>query len=233
MVMQKADAYRWNFSKESFMDYAAKKIKLFQPIQLEQRNIITKGHTKTDCWKEKQKENISSNIPSNNTATVEKIAKTENTSAKDNTTEASTDVACTDLNLDQTSFSLSSSYRSLLKTIRLKRLISEVIVNGVAKQFAIVAYDWLCLTFGLWPIPLLDWLTYVSGAEENYRDSFAKPMICTALAVIMAACVHAFSRNSLTREAYPKDICPSCLENTVMKHCSIEISWLSGMWILP
>jgi len=41
MVMQKADTYCWNFSKESFMDYAAKKIELPQSLQLEQRNIIS------------------------------------------------------------------------------------------------------------------------------------------------------------------------------------------------
>ncbi|KYN30393.1 hypothetical protein ALC56_15320 [Trachymyrmex septentrionalis] len=37
---QKANAYRWNSSKKSFMDYAAKKIKLLQPLHFEQRNII-------------------------------------------------------------------------------------------------------------------------------------------------------------------------------------------------
>ena len=38
--MQKADTYHWNLSKESFMEYAAKKIKILQPLQLEQENII-------------------------------------------------------------------------------------------------------------------------------------------------------------------------------------------------
>ena len=39
--MEKADACRWNLSKESFMEYAAKKIKILQPLQLEQENIIS------------------------------------------------------------------------------------------------------------------------------------------------------------------------------------------------
>ena len=38
-VMQKTDACSWNLSKESFMEYAAKKIKLLQSLQLEQKNI--------------------------------------------------------------------------------------------------------------------------------------------------------------------------------------------------
>jgi len=39
--MQKVDICRWNLSKESFMEYVAKKIKLLQPLQLEQKNIIS------------------------------------------------------------------------------------------------------------------------------------------------------------------------------------------------
>jgi len=39
--MKKADACRWNLSKKSFMEYAAKKIKILQPLQLEQENIIS------------------------------------------------------------------------------------------------------------------------------------------------------------------------------------------------
>ena len=38
-MMQKAEACRWNFSKEDFLDYAAKNIKLLQPLHLEQRSI--------------------------------------------------------------------------------------------------------------------------------------------------------------------------------------------------
>ena len=54
-----------------------------------------KSHVKTVCWKLKWKENISPNIPTSNTvAATKKTAKTENTSAKDNTTEIPTDVAC-------------------------------------------------------------------------------------------------------------------------------------------
>ena len=40
-VMKKADACRWNLSKKSFMEYAAKKIKILQPLQPEQENIIS------------------------------------------------------------------------------------------------------------------------------------------------------------------------------------------------
>ena len=39
--MKKADACRWNLSKKSFMEYAAKKIKILQPLQPEQENIIS------------------------------------------------------------------------------------------------------------------------------------------------------------------------------------------------
>ncbi|KYN37546.1 hypothetical protein ALC56_08090, partial [Trachymyrmex septentrionalis] len=39
-VIQKAETCRWNSSKEDFLDYAARKIKLFQPLHLEQKSII-------------------------------------------------------------------------------------------------------------------------------------------------------------------------------------------------
>ncbi|KYN41414.1 hypothetical protein ALC56_04177 [Trachymyrmex septentrionalis] len=39
-MMQKAEACRWNSYKENFLDYAAKKIKLLQPLHLEQKSII-------------------------------------------------------------------------------------------------------------------------------------------------------------------------------------------------
>ena len=59
------------------------------------RLLQSEGHVKADCWKLKWKENISPNIPTSNTvAATKKTAKTENTSAKDNTTEIPTDVAC-------------------------------------------------------------------------------------------------------------------------------------------
>jgi len=41
-AMHKGDAEtcRWNSYKEDFLDYAAKKIEVFQPLYLEQRSII-------------------------------------------------------------------------------------------------------------------------------------------------------------------------------------------------
>ena len=39
-VIQKAETCRWNSSKEDFLDYAARKIKLFQPLHLKQKSII-------------------------------------------------------------------------------------------------------------------------------------------------------------------------------------------------